>query len=242
MKELLQDKSNKIPFHVQTVSDCCVCMQLVSEWGALLDYCELTPLRLSEARLEQDEPTRPLWIVGAGKFGRSESPSILSVPSETWRPELIFLGEKWMVDFVQEHPRLMHDFMWDVSEIVENIGHTAAVLSWKDGEYLNVMHRVADIEAGMVVYHLYPINDRDNGCWLNWLPKMYCESMIGRLIRDALGKSNLKWMMRGTEWDNNMLTSVEINNASLPKDHMHKFSERIVKLMKEVDKWYEKED
>eukprot|EP00985_Skeletonema_marinoi_P023264 scaffold15375_cov132-Skeletonema_marinoi.AAC.1 len=66
-------------------------MNAVSEWSALLDYYELLPLRLSKARLSQDEPIQPLWIVGAGEFGSTNSPSILSVPSQTWRPELIFL-------------------------------------------------------------------------------------------------------------------------------------------------------
>lgn len=43
-------------------------MKTVSEWCALLDYCEVYPLRLSKARLAQDGPIQPLWIVGAGSL------------------------------------------------------------------------------------------------------------------------------------------------------------------------------
>ena len=53
-------------------------MKLVSEWCALIDYCELTPLRLSEARLKQDKPIKPLWVVGAGVF---QAPPLDNEPS-----------------------------------------------------------------------------------------------------------------------------------------------------------------
>lgn len=216
-------------------------MQSISKWCGLVDYCESTPLRLSEARLEQDQPIKPLWIVGAGEFSQPNSelavsPCILSVPNETWRPELIFLGEKWMGE-----TSLDYSFMMDFTDMVQNIGHTAAVMSWKDGRYLSYAHQRIDIAAGMIAFHLWPNNQNDDGSFLNWLSKEFCESMMASYagIRRALGSSHLKWMVDGTKWDNNMLASVEINDTHIPNDHMVKFGERILKLLKEVDQWYE---
>jgi hypothetical protein len=49
-------------------------MKQLSEWCAFLDYCERTPLRLSEdLGFEQpdDGTVHPLWFVGYGIFGES---------------------------------------------------------------------------------------------------------------------------------------------------------------------------
>jgi len=212
-------------------------MNAVSEWSALLDYCELLPLRLSKARLTQDEPIQPLWIVGAGEFGSTNSPSILSVPSQTWRPELIFLGEKWMVDYPQQHPNLDHYFLMSPWSS-ESIEHGVAVMSWKDGGYLAHMHRAVDITAGMVVNHEFPVRDDDPGSLLNWIPKAYVESLMGGNIRVVLGKSeSLKWMLKGTKFDNNMLAIMQIKDEGIPEDHMDGFYVRIIKLMVEAEQW-----
>jgi hypothetical protein len=98
--------------------------KFISEWCAFVDYCVLTPLRLSQARLQQDTPIQPLWIVGAGEFqapNETPFPSMLSVPAKTSRPELIFLG------YVQSKPGLCSGFTWDHSDIIQGIGNTAAV-------------------------------------------------------------------------------------------------------------------
>ena len=117
--ELLHDRSSNLKRTIMTLQDMMyqnlgAIMKAVSEWSVLLDYCEQIPTRLSKKRMPQDEePIRPLWIIGAGKFGSTESPSILSVPNQSWRPELLFLGEKWMVDFPRDRPRIWHiSFVW----------------------------------------------------------------------------------------------------------------------------------
>jgi hypothetical protein len=220
-------------------------MQIVSEWCALIDYCELIPLRLSQARLEQDTPIQPLWIVGAGEFrAPNEEPSsaILSVPSETWRPELIFLGEKWMVDYAKSNRRLHAGFIWELEYIARDIGRSAAVMSWKDSRYLAYIHQVHDIEAGFMVYHQFPYaSDDTESCTLNWLSKAYCEGMMTRSIRPALGRSSLKWMAEGTKWDNEMLAFVEFREGVVPYDHMQYFSENVINLLHEVENWMEVE-
>lgn len=210
------------------------------KWCDLLDYFKSMPLRLSEARLEQSKPVRQLSIIGFGTFAtRTPTHAILSVPNETWRPELSFLGEKWMVDFPQQHPRLRHGFFTGDAELATNIGHTAAVMSWDGPDFLEIMHLIADIEAGMLVYHQYPDDqDVDDACFLNWHSRPFCNSILAGNIRTALGQSNLKWMVEGTESDYNTLTTVEINDLRIPNDYMNKFSELIVKLTKEVEKWY----
>ena len=75
-----------------------------------------------------------------------------------------------MVDCPGDNPKLNYSFFMDPSEMSQNIGHTAAVLYWNDGAYLGDMHNAIDIEAGMLVYHKYPLNDSaddDNSCYLN---------------------------------------------------------------------------
>mmetsp|Transcript_25126 Transcript_25126/g.37984 ORF Transcript_25126/g.37984 Transcript_25126/m.37984 type:complete len:295 (-) Transcript_25126:234-1118(-) len=147
MVSLLNDRSTNLKQAIDTLKNHLYpnlprIMKAVSEWSALLDYCELLPLRLSKARLTQDEPIQPLWIVGAGEFGSTNSPSILSVPSQTWRPGLVFLGEKWMGRHHLQYYISSHLFS------SESIAHGAAVMSWKDGDYLAHMHREVDITAG----------------------------------------------------------------------------------------------
>ena len=94
-----------------------------------------------------------------------------------------------------------------------DIGFSAAVMSWGDPEYLNIMqnrYTGHDIEAGFVVYHKFPIEEEaDDHCYLHWLPKEYCELMStlqaqgdGEIHynspRQALGDSKLQWMAENT--------------------------------------------
>ncbi|KAL7512370.1 hypothetical protein ACHAXN_010594 [Cyclotella atomus] len=160
---------------------------------------------------------------------------MLSVPAKTSRPELIFLG------YVQSKPGLCSGFTWDHSDIIQGIGNTAAVMSWKDSRYLAHIHNRYDIVAEQIVRQQFPINykyDDDHGCILNWLSRPYCEGMMTGGIRRALGESKLKWMAQGTEWDNNMLASIELNDEVIPQDHMQYFSNGIIELMEEVERWY----
>ena len=59
---------------------------------------------------------------------------------------------------------------------------------------------------------------------MNWVSKTFCD--INPTIRESLGRSKLKWMMDGTEYDNDMLATVQINRACIPANHMDKFGER----------------
>ncbi|KAK1733602.1 hypothetical protein QTG54_015645 [Skeletonema marinoi] len=217
-------------------------MNAVSEWSALLDYCELLPLRLSKARLDQDGPTQPLWIVGAGEFGSTKSPSILSVPSQTWRPGLVFMAEKWMVDCPRGYPYLQYDISSHLFSS-ESIAHGAAVMSWKDGDYLAHMHReIVDITAGGEIYHEFPVDfevdDNAHYSLLSWIPKANSESPMGENVRVALGNSeSLNWMLKGTKFDNNMLAIMQIEDEGIPEDHMDGFYVRIIKLMVEAEQW-----
>eukprot|EP00984_Skeletonema_dohrnii_P022945 scaffold12059_cov136-Skeletonema_dohrnii-CCMP3373.AAC.1 len=216
-------------------------MKAVSEWSALLDYCELLPLRLSKARLTQDEPIQPLWIVGTGEFGSTNSPSILSVPSQTWRPGLVFMAEKWMVDCPREYPSLQNDISSHLFSS-ESIAHGAAVMSWKDGDYLAHMHREVDITAGGEIYHEFPVDfevdDNAHYSLLSWIPKANSESPMGENVRVALGNSeSLKWMLKGTKFDNNMLAIMQIKDEGIPEDHMDDFYGRIIKLIVEAEQW-----
>lgn len=245
MRGLLKSGSEGLLVAIDQLSSSSLpsCVKQLSEWCALLDYCELTPLRLSRSRLKQDEPIRPLWIVGAGTFeipgGRGASDSILSVPSQTWRPELLYLGEKWMVDHPRAKASLSSCFFMDPSDLVEDIGRSAAVLSWNAFGYLEDMHNLHDIGAGMLVYHKHPLgSEEEDACFLNWVSRPFSEAMIGRFVRMAFEKEGgLEWMARGTKWDNNMLAIVQVDDRFVPEDHMDGFGERVVGLLKEVDKW-----
>ena len=175
-----------------------VYMRVVSEWCAFLDYCEVVPLRLSESRLEQEKPIKPLWIVGAGEFRAPDaepSPAILSVPSETWFPELIYLGEKWMVDVPESTPNLSRRVATISAFYENNIDCAAAVLSWKDSKYLDHIHHIYDI-SGSIVSHEFMLRHSNNvhyTCRLNWLSKIICENIpiTIRGIRRTLGESKL---------------------------------------------------
>ena len=97
------------------------------------------------------------------------------------------------------------------------------------------MHRAVDIAAGMVVNHEFPVRDADPGSLLNWIPKAYVESLMGGNIRVVIGKSeSLKWMLKGTKFDNNMLAITQIKDEFIPEDHMDGFHGRIIKLMVEL--------
>lgn len=218
-------------------------MKVVSEWSAFLDYCEVAPLRLSEARLAQDRPIKPLWIVGAGEFGSTKSPAILSVPSESWRPELLFLGEKWINDCV------LNCTEGPISYFLNDT--LTAVLSLKDGDSLARID-YADFASGEVPYCDWPKTNEEidedgnytenlNANLLHWMPKAYKESTRGENDRQWIENTErLKWMTRGTEFDNNILAFIEVSDDSLariPNDHMNAFFERITKLMVEVENW-----
>ena len=238
MVSLLNDRSTNLKQAIDTLKNHLYpnlprIMKAVSEWSALLDYCELLPLRLSKARLTQDEPIQPLWIVGAGEFGSTKSLSILSVPSQTWRPELLFQGEKWMVGRCVTWAFELFDLSSDPVE------KGAAVMSWKDGDYLAHMHGEVDIAAGWNVYHEFPLDFEDGlDSMLFWIPKAFAESPIGENVRVALGNlESLKWMLKGTKFDNNMLAIMDIQDHHIPEDHMDGFYGRIIKLMVEAEQW-----
>jgi len=238
MKSLLNDRLTDTMNEV-TTTGFINSMKQLSEWFAFLDYCERSPLRYSASRgfKEEDGTIHPLWMVGRGVF--DESPSVLSVPSETWCPELLFLAEKWMVDFYQANPTLRGFLMGGAGlgmdhPLGDDIDHCAAVMSWNDPHYLEKIHKKYDIAAGMMAYHKYPIiedEEEDSGedCYLNWVSKTFCD--INPTIRESLGRSKLKWMMDGTEYDNDMLATVQINRACIPANHMDKFGERIIRAM-----------
>ena len=218
-------------------------MRVVSEWSVFLDYCELVPLRLSEARIPQDGPIKPLWIVGAGEFSSTKSPAILSVPSQCWRPELLFLGEKWIVDC---------SLGCDEGPISYFLNYSlTAVLSLKDGDSLARVD-YADFADGEVPYCDWPKTNEEidenghftenlNANLLHWMPKAYKESTKGENDRQWIENTEcLKWMAKGTESDNNIIAFMEFCDDSLariPSDHMDSFYDRIIKLMVEVENW-----
>lgn len=219
-------------------------MQKVSEWCAFLDYCELTPFRLS-ARIEQDDPPHPIWILGTGRFAvdasspnRTISPAMLSTP--VWRPELLFLTEKWLVDFVQENPKLGHFFPFEPQLFAENIDSRVAILSWKDSNFLRYIHEYADISAGMLVFHEYGEGEQNGEVqrsYLNWHSHQWNEMMP--LVRDAVRQSSqVSWLHKGTFYDKNMLTTFEINENNLPSNYMDGFGKRIIQLLREAEEWY----
>ena len=249
---LLKDRSANSKQEIETLQNYVYpnvprIMRAVSEWSGFLDYCEVVPLRLSEARLAQDGPIQPLWIVGAGYFQPINSPAILSVPSQSWRPELLFLGEKWIVDCCH---------CIDIGPIPylfshKTIGRLAAVLSLKDSDSLARID-YADFAGGDVPFCDWPktneeINENGeytenlNANLLHWLPKAYKESSVGERDRREIEKSEyLNWMTKGTESDNNIIALMCFDDESLariPSDHMDSFYERIIKLMVEVENW-----
>jgi hypothetical protein len=141
-----------------------------------------------------------------------------------------------MVDF----PRRYRNLIVIAPCINDDIEQGVAVMSWKDGGYLGHMHRHADIAAGNVVCHEFPVSDdvEDHCSYLNWIPKAFAESPVGASVRNAIGNSeSLKWMMKGTKFDNNMIAIIEIDNESIPEDHMEGFYDRIITLMAEVEQW-----
>lgn len=148
-----------------------------------------------------------------------------------------------MANFPKENPRLMHAFPLAIPQTTQNIDRTVVIMLWNDSKYLALMHQTNHIEVGMMVY--YEFGERQGyhfvkGSYLNWMSKQWCQIYP---IRDALGRSEgLKWLLKGTEWDINMLASVEINDATVPRDYMEDFSDRIVALLKEVEKWDEADE
>lgn len=214
MKSLLRDRLDDV-IAKTSKNGFITTMQQLSEWCAFLDYCERSPLRLSEdlGFKQSDDTVHPLWLVGYGSFGEAKSNAILSVPSESWTPELYFLAGKWMGDYVQANPKLKSYFDLGAVDNVD-IGTSAAVMSWGDPEYLKIMHNYNtghDIGAGFIVYHKYPIEEpnEDNHCYLNWLPKEYCElPLLDPNPRQALGDSKLAWMVDNTEVSRSLLNAI----------------------------------
>ncbi len=234
MVALLKDRSANSKQEIETLQNYVYpnlprIMRAVSEWSVFLDYCELVPLRLSEARFPQEGPIKPLWIV--------------SVPSQSWRPELIFLGDKWINNCCwgyepgSDTQHCNH----------ETIGSLVAVLSLKDSDLLARMD--VDFAGGMVPYCDWPKTEHEideNGshtqdCSYNtlyWLPKAYKESTVGEDDRREIENAEcLKWMTKGTEFDNNIIASMTSYDERIPSDHMDGFYERIAKLLIEVENW-----
>ena len=221
-------------------------VRAVSEWSVFLDYCELFPLRLSEARLLQDGPIKPLWIVGAGNFqpiNSINSPAIISVPSQSWRPELLFLAEKWIADCYHRYGYEEGPLFFQFNN--EPIGSLAAVLSLKDSDSLARMD--VDFAGGEVPFCDWPsyeeidLNGYVSTNTLHWMPKAYKESTVGENDRRLIENTeSLEWMTKGTESDNNMIALMHFCDDSLarmPVDHMDSFYERIAKLLVEVENW-----
>ena len=197
MKSLLKDRLDDV---IAKTSENGIinAMQQLSEWCAFIDYCERTPLRLSEDlgfKLE-DGTIHPLWSVGYGTFGEAKSKAVLSVPSESWSPELYFLANIWMGEYVEANPKLRSFF--DLGDIMNgDIGTSAAVMSWSDPKYLKKMNSHHDVGAGFVVIHKFPIEGEfeENHCYLNWLGHV-AEPEVRRVL---LGESKLQWMVENFE-------------------------------------------
>jgi len=196
MKSLLRDRLNNAIANTSK-NGIVNSMQQLSEWCAFMDYCELTPLRLSEdlGFKQEDGTIHPVWSVGYGTFGEAKSAAILSVPSESWSQELYFLADKWMGDYAEANPKLKSFF--DLGDIMNgDIGTSAAVMSWSDPKYLKLMNRHHDVGAGFVVVHQFPFEGgfEENHCYLNWLGPVAEPE-----VRRVLGESKLQWMVENTE-------------------------------------------
>ena len=152
-----------------------------------------------------------------------------------------------MVDYPRERPNL--NYIGDGAGFDWMVEKGAAVMSWKDDGYLRHMHRVVDLDAGnVVVVHDSDVTEYDEeedcclvseeGSCLFWIPKAYAETPMGGSTREALENSeSLKWMTKGTVFDNNMLAIMEIEDNSISGNHMSGFYERVIKLLVEVEKW-----
>lgn len=115
----------------------------------------------------------------------------------------------------------------DIGEMIQNIKKNMAIMLWKDNKFLKQMHRDHNIAAWMLVYleYWWYYNFTEDS-YLNWMTRQFCELYP---IRNALAQSKkLKWVLKGTVWDNNHLTYVEIHNATLFDDHMDGFDEHII--------------
>ena len=196
MKSLLRDRLDDAIAKTSENGIISSTMQQLSEWCAFLDYCERTPLRLSEdlGFKQEDGTIHPLWLVGYGTFGEAKSNAILSVPSESWSQELYFLADKWMGDYVQAYPKLRSFF--ELGDLPGDIGTSAAIMSWSNPKYLKRMNSHHDVGRGMVVFHQFPIEDEADGhCYLNWLGHV-AEPEVRRVL---LGESKLQWMVENFE-------------------------------------------
>lgn len=146
------------------------------------------------------------------------------------------MGEKWMVDCPRDHSDMTYMFGEAISD--DPIDHKAAVMSWKDAYYLAHTVGRVDFAGGMFACHEWPFDNEGRCSSLIWVPKAYKESLMGESARRAMENSDsVKWMWKATKFDNNMLTIMEVDDETIPGDHMDGFFERIIKLLIEVEQW-----
>lgn len=145
-------------------------LRKLSEWCAVLDYCEQCPGILAEFYKESynndaTTPGKKCWLIGGGfltpRVGELNGDEPLQtsqavLTSHIWEPQVIVLADEWFSPEV----KWAYKFLMGANADGEGsqsyfpfafpFASAAGILSWRDENAIAIAHRQTDIEAGMV--------------------------------------------------------------------------------------------
>ena len=212
----------------------------LSEWCAVVDYCEQCPGILSdfyqESYSENAKPAQKCWLLGGGmvtpRLGALTGDEPLQTTqtvlrSPVWEPELVMFAEQWFVPEVVT----VSVFFGALLEGEFSFSDAVGLFSWRDGNALSTAHRQTDIDGGLVVEQRAHLPDSGVLWLLRATRDLY---PVDRLLQ----AQGLEWLKKiATPYDNHMLCTwiVEeggrVTISPTPFLHDGLFVDTILKLL-----------
>ena len=205
-------------------------LRRLSEWCAVLDYCEQSPQIMAKFYQKDDfhyhhqnpkalSPRKKCWPLGSADFRGSD----VVLSSHVWDPELLDLCERWFdpkVDWGQFFPD------GDLEEIKPE--STVGLLSWRRDDVFETVFE--SIMVGALVCHTRSFPD------LIWLPTATRRTYP--IIDRKLSETGLDWLTKIASSDHHMLCTWNTShNRPSMADFVRRddFVDKIVKLMRRMD-------
>ena len=221
-------------------------IRTLSEWCAVVDYCERCPGILSdfyqESYNDNAKPAEKCWLLGGGmvtpRLGHlhidqheplQTTQAVFSSPK--WEPQLLVMAEKWFAPQVHMVP-----VFWGALSAGEYSFSTAVgLVSWRDENALRLAHRQMDLDGGLIAEHRTsrPISR------FSWLTKATRELYPVDRLLEAEG---FEWLEKiATPYDNHMLCTWEVEGGGsvtvLPAQFVNNglFVSKVLKLLVMLD-------
>lgn len=212
-------------------------MRQLSEWCAVLDYCEQCPKALADFYQRRDvEHERKLWLVGGGNVrpkymdagsqrGSAPHSSQVILATHLWSPQLLCIGDDWLDPNALIQRLDPNELLYDAYDARNTFGvqfpsqrPDFGVISFRDANALRFTKQWVEVDMGDVI-----IMSREKDFCL--IPSETLR-IYRTTITNNLAHQDLSWMTElSSEQDAHMLCTWESFSADDDDDYYYQYSE-----------------